>query len=331
MIEVSVVLPVFNAEDTIGRAVRSILDQTFQDFELIVLDDGSTDETADVVRGIEDHRLTLVQRDHSGVTAAANWLTSAAKGRLIARMDADDVAHPRRLEKQIELLDAECLDVVGCQVRILDAAGAPLRSMERYAEWINDETLSPDQIAELRFVEFPLVNPTILARREYFELEFRNGEFPEDYDLMLRAAAQGMRFGKVPEVLFDWYDNTAGLTRCDSRYTRESFDRCRRMHLLSGPLSAVSRVDLWGVGQTGKPWLRWLQSENIEVRHAYDLASRKVGQTIHGVRIDHPSDLRQADTTPLLIAVGADGARKQIRPQLKSKGYVPGQYAWFVS
>lgn len=331
MIEVSVVLPAFNAESTIGRAVHSILDQTFRNLELIVLDDGSTDETANVVRGIDDPRLTLAQRDHCGVTAAANWLTEAATAPLIARMDADDFAHPQRLEKQIDLLNAGSFDVVGCQVRILDQVGVPLRSMERYAQWINDETLSANRISELRFVEFPLVNPTLLARRQYFEMGFRDGAFPEDYDLMLRAAARGMRFGKVPEVLFDWHDHAAGLTRRDSRYTRESFDRCRRMHLLSGPLAGVSRVDLWGVGQTGKPWLRWLQSENIEVRHGYDVADRKVGQTIHGVRIQHPSALRPSDTTPIVIAVGAAGARSQIRPQLEAKGYVPGEGAWFVS
>ena len=122
-------------------------------------------------------------------------------------MDADDFAYPLRIEKQLQLLHEQNLDVVGCQVRIVNESCHVARSMQRYERWINEETIDAQQISALRFVEFPLVNPTILARRGYFEMGFRDSDLPEDYDLMLRATAQGMRFGKVDEVLFDWTDH----------------------------------------------------------------------------------------------------------------------------
>ena len=331
MPDISVVLPVFNGARTIARAVRSILNQTLREIELIVVDDGSTDETVAIVRKIRDPRLRLIQCDHQGVATATNTATELAVAPFIARMDADDFSHPQRLEKQLKLLQEKNLDVVGCKVRILNNSGQVVDSMHRYERWINEETIDGQQIAALRFVEFPLVNPTILARRSYFELGFCDSDLPEDYDLMLRAAAQDMQFGKVDEVLFDWTDHPNRLTRTDSRYSEEAFARCRQLHLLAGPLRDVSHVDLWGVGQTGKPWLRWMQDQNIKVRRGYDVSERKVNEKIHGVRISHPTELSAADGTPLVIAVGAEDARKLILPQILARGFVPGSDAWFVA
>ena len=331
MPQVSVVLPVYNAQRTIARAVRSILDQTLRDLELIVLDDGSTDGTVEAVRSIRDSRLRLIRAPHRGVARAANHATRLAGAPLVARMDADDFAYPTRLEKQLAWLERRQLDAVGCQVRIVDPSNQPARSMARYQRWINEETLHEEQIAALRFVEFPLVNPTLLARRSYFELGFRDNDLPEDYDLMLRAAACRVRFGKVDEVLLDWTDHPRRLTRTASGYSSAAFMRCRRLHLLDGPLQNVARVDLWGFGQTGKPWLRWLKAQQITVRRGYDVDRRKVNQTIHGVRILAPDDMPSADGTPLIVAVGADRARDMILPHVDSRGYVAGQDAWFVA
>ena len=331
MVEVSVVLPVFNAAESIQLAVHSILSQTLSGIELIVVDDGSTDDTVAAVKGINDPRLRLVQCSHRGVAAAANKGTELARAPVVARMDADDFAHPQRLEKQLCLLREQQHDVVGCRVRILDQSGQATQTMRRYERWINEETIDPEQITALRFVELPLVNPTILANRSYFELGFRSNDFPEDYDLMLRAAAQGMSFGKVAAVLFDWIDRPDRVTRIDSRYSVEAFTRCRQAHLLHGPLRDVSQVDLWGIGQTGKPWLRWFQAQGVTVRHGYEVDQRKIDRRIHGVDVVHCQALPAADGTPLIIAVGAEGARELILPHIRSRNYTPGRDAWFVA
>jgi len=195
-----VVLPVRNAATTVERAARSILDSTLREIELIVIDDGSADNSAKVVRQISDPRLRLVQQEPLGVCAAANRGAAEAAAPVIARMDADDFSHPARLEKQLSLLCDSGTDMVGCQVRIVDALGQAVESMQRYELWSNS-LIEPERIAAMRFVELPLVNPTLLARREVFEPGFRNGAWPEDYDLCLRALGQGCTAAKVPEVL----------------------------------------------------------------------------------------------------------------------------------
>ena len=328
--DVSVVMPVFNAQNTVRRAVISMLNQTLLPVELIVVDDGSTDQTVQVLNSLNDDRVILVQRSHQGVAAAANAGTELAKSPLIARMDADDFSHPERLEKQVSQLQRCELDVVGCQVRITDDHGRPSSALGRYAKWINDETASSDTIAALRFVELPIVNPTILGRREYFELGFRDNGMPEDYDLMLRAAARGMNFGKVAETLFDWTDSSERLTRTHENFSDAAFMRCRREHLLAGPLSGLKYVDLWGVGKAGKPWLRWLRQNGIRVRRAYDIDPRKINTMIHSAEVHDPANLLY-DGTTMLVAVGADKARQTIWPQLVNCGFTPGVDAWFVA
>ena len=326
---VSVVLPVRDAAATVERAARSILDSTLRELELIVIDDGSADNSAAIVRQIPDPRLRLVQQDALGVCTAANRGTAEARAPVIARMDADDFSHPARLEKQLSLLHHSGAKMVGCRVRIVDALGRAVGSMQRYEQWSNSLT-EPGRIAAMRFVELPIVNPTLLAKREVFELSYRDGAWPEDYDLCLRALGKGYTAAKVPEVLFDWIDSGDRLTRTDERYSPEAFDRCRRAHLLDGPLTGRTEVYMWGAGQAGKPWLRWLLAEGFTVRRVIEVSPKKIGTKIHDTPVIADTELPPPDGTPLIIAVGAAGARELIEADVAKKGYVPGIDAWFV-
>lgn len=327
---VSVVMPARNAADTIQRAADSILKQTLRELELVVVDDGSEDETGDVLRRIGDSRLKVVTLPASGVAAAMNHGVAAARAPLIARMDADDFAPPHRLQAQLAHLNDHRLDVVGGLVRIVDQAGNAVPSLQRYETWVNS-CLDHESITAQRFIESPLVNPTVLARRGVFELGCREGPFPEDYDLWLRAIAAGFRCGKVNEVVLHWTDGSSRLTRTSDRYSFAAFDRCRREHLLNGPLNTATTVNLWGAGQTGKPWLRWLRDAGKRVDFVVDVAPNKIGRRIHDTIVIAPDDLPRANDDPLLIAVGAVGARELIQPVLEERYYVLGKDAWFVA
>ena len=330
MPRLSVVIPAFNAESTIVRAVESALRSTVRDLECVVVDDGSTDGTRDAISRISDPRLRAVHTAHRGVARTANHAVTEARAPVIARMDADDFCHPDRFEKQLNRLEQGLVDGVGGRIRIVDRQGKAVPSMRRYEEWVNSN-LDNDSIRAHRFVESPLVNPTMTARREVFELGHREGPFPEDYDLWLRAMAAGFRFEKIPDVVLDWTDGPDRLTRSHENYSSDAFDRCRREHLLNGPLSGVSRVGFWGAGQTGKPWLRWLSDCGITVDWVVDVSPKKIGETIHGAQVIAPGNLPRPDQDPLLIAVGAPGARELIHRHLNAKGYTSGEDAWFVA
>lgn len=331
MPSVSVVMPVFNAQATVGRAIRSILDQTLTDLQLVVVDDGSTDATAEVVSAITDPRLLFLRENHQGVSLTANTALQHATSEVVARMDADDFADPNRLQLQLDLLHQQNLDVVGSQIRITKPTGEGVPSMSRYEHWINHETVRQDEIMALRFVEFPLVNPTILARRKYFDLQFANNDFPEDYDLMLRAASLGMTFGKVKTSLLDWTDGEQRLTRNDSRYSSDAFMKCRRHHFRHDVLTHIETVDLWGSGKTGKLWFRWLQEVGLTVRRIIEVHPRKVGTSLDSVPVIHCNEMPNSDGTVMVSAVGAMGARDMIKKHAAKRGYLMGKDLWFVA
>jgi len=330
MPQLSIILPVHNAKTTILRAVQSVLNSEFRDFEFLIGDDGSSDGTASVLHQLTDPRIRCFFGPHRGLVSILTELLAQTRSPIIARMDADDRATADRFALQMKCLQQPKIDAVGGRVRIIDLNGHSVPSWERYESWVNSH-LTTNSINAYRFVESPIVNPTAMARREVFDLGFREGPWPEDYDFWLRVIARGYQLAKVPHHILDWTDRPSRYTRTDPRFSPEAFDRCRRMHLVSGPLRDVRTVDLWGAGQTGKPWLHWLLDTGYNVRHVVEVSEKKVGQTIRDVPIIAPAQFPPADGTPLIIAVGAAGARELIEVHIRPKGYLPGQNAWFVA
>ena len=187
----SVLLPAYNAERYVEQAVASILGQSYGDFELLIVDDGSTDGTRDVLQRLAeaDSRIRLVSRPNLGLVASLNEMMDLARGGLLARMDADDIAEPDRFERQVEYLrdHPECV-MVGSRVLVIDPDGAPLRIM--------GDALAHDSIVGgLLAARGQLVyHPSIVIRAEAARAVggYRPETFPaEDLDLFLRLAEIG--------------------------------------------------------------------------------------------------------------------------------------------
>jgi glycosyltransferase involved in cell wall biosynthesis len=151
---VSVLLPVRNAAATVARAVESIRRQTFSNWELIAVDDGSTDGTREWLRAAaqREARIRLIERPAEGIVAALNTGLAAARAPLVARMDADDKSHPARLAEQIAWLETHTdIGVVGSLVEFGGDATARL-GYALHVDWIN-QLVTPEQITLNRFVE----------------------------------------------------------------------------------------------------------------------------------------------------------------------------------
>lgn len=207
--ELSVILPVHNARPYIEAAVRSILAQTYRDFELLLIDDGSTDGSGEILEMLarQDPRIRLTRRANRGLVATLNEGLTQARGTLIARMDADDIALPGRLSRQVDYMwrHPECV-AVGSQVLFIDAAGrviAPRSDMRTEHEAIDRALLAG---------QWPMVHPTIVLRRGAAEQiggpqglagSYRDFLTWEDHDLFLRLAEIG-RLANLPEVLLQY-------------------------------------------------------------------------------------------------------------------------------
>jgi len=126
-VKVTVLMPAYNTENYIREAIDSVLNQTFRDFELLIINDGSTDKTEDIIRSISDPRIVLVNQDNAGVSAALNTGIGLARGEFIARFDADDVCYPNRLELQYQFIRANPAYVlIGSDAVYMDKNGEEL-------------------------------------------------------------------------------------------------------------------------------------------------------------------------------------------------------------
>jgi glycosyltransferase involved in cell wall biosynthesis len=209
--EVSVLMPARDAARWLAEAVESILAQTFASFELLVIDDGSTDDTARLLSRFaeRDGRVKVLSGPARGLVAALNEGLAAARAPLIARLDADDIAHPERLAKQVAFLaDHPDVGVVGSWAQEIDSRGRPLG--------LRAPETCPDRLSRLLARTNPLVHSSVMARTQLlrdlggYRCAF---EAAEDYDLWLRVADQA-RLANLSDVLVSYRIHDGSVSGC---------------------------------------------------------------------------------------------------------------------
>ncbi len=192
-------LPVFDAPDTIAEAVQDILDQRGVDLELLVVHQGGADATLAAVQRFADPRLRLLRLDRPDVAVALEHGRAAARAPWLARMDGDDRCPPTRLADQLAHARATGAAVVPCRIASFPAG------REQYLAWQN-ALLRHDQMAAERFVECPYLQGAALLRADAVAAVggWKSGDFQEDYDLALRLFAAGVVHDKLPAVAYRW-------------------------------------------------------------------------------------------------------------------------------
>jgi glycosyltransferase involved in cell wall biosynthesis len=205
---VTVLMAVRNGERHLRPAVESVLDQSFEDFEFLIVDDASVDTTLAVVKSYDDPRIRLVENpDHRGLAASLNRGIGLARGRYLARMDADDVSAPERLERQVAFLDAhpQCA-LVATYARKIDASGSEVG--------VAHTPLSSEDIRQLLRRGNCITHGTVMARTEALR---RVGSYDpamersQDYDLWLRLSEE-FDLGTLPEYLYSWREHEASIS-----------------------------------------------------------------------------------------------------------------------
>jgi len=320
---VSILLPVFNAAQTLTLCLKSIRRQTLTDWECILVDDGSTDGSIEIARAASasDSRFNVVQRDHSGLIETLNAGIDHCSAPLVARMDADDWMHRERLALQTRALAADSIEIVGAHVRTFPRSGLGKGARE-YEAWLNS-IRSPDDVYRERFIECALAHPSWMLRRTTLENKrYRNRGWPEDYDLLLRLLENGSRATVVPRRLLSWRQHPERLSRHDERYSLERFTACRAAFLATDFLKNDERFLLWGYGQTGRALCRALTAQGKNLSGLIEVHPRRLGQMIQGAPVVGPDDIDRLPDDPLIVSVSGAGPRTEIRLKLASLGRV---------
>jgi len=322
---ISVILPYYNAETTIKAAIVSILQQSFSYFELLVVNNASTDNSPVIVEQLakQDERIKCLTAPIKGVSHAFNLGLTKSKGQFIARMDADDISLPLRLQEQIEYLKTNHeVDIVATQVDMPNTSQN--QGFQEFVEWSN-KLITCREIYLSRFIEQPVVNPSILCRRKVFLKcgSYLHGNFPEDYDWFLRVMEKGGQIAKIPKKLLVWNDSSTRLSRTDERYSVEAFYRTKAFYLaqwFKKDKATKLQVAIWGMGKKSKKRARLLEKNGIDISMFIDMFPT----TAKGINYLYYKDLPPQGKYFIISYVGNRGARDEIKSFLLKRGYLEG-------
>jgi glycosyltransferase involved in cell wall biosynthesis len=197
MPKISVIMSVYNGEKYLKLAVESILNQSFKDFEFIIIDDGSVDKSLDLLRDFQksDERIKIISRKNKGLIASLNEGVGLAQGEYIARMDTDDISKIDRLEKQVKYMEENNLVVCGTWAEAIDSLGNKIKDM--------NYPPSEKKIKSFALLHNPFIHPSVMFRKDIFEKVggYRNFfKYIEDYELWTRIIFK-YKTGNIPEAL----------------------------------------------------------------------------------------------------------------------------------
>lgn len=205
---VTVIMSVYDGEKYLCEAINSILNQTFKDFEFLIINDGSTDRTAEILQSYHDPRIkTINNPENRGIPKSRNSGMRIAKGKYIAVMDADDISLPRRLEKEVAFLDQNRnIGLVGTYYLMINEKGKVLRTIKCLTESmeLKDKLLEENQFGHGSVMFRAECIEKVGLYREEFKLSL-------DYDLMLRIS-EVYDVANIPEFLYQWRLNTKSVS-----------------------------------------------------------------------------------------------------------------------
>lgn len=323
---VSVLLPFRNATSTLDAAIRSIAVQTFRDRELLLIDNASADASSSIAQdwSRRDPRIKLVEEPTTGIAHALNTGLQHATAPLIARMDADDVAHPERLARQVAYMKEHPeIGVLGTRTRF-ETTVEKSSGMAWFVNWQNT-MLTPQEHYVKRFVDAPLAHPTVMFRRELVDRfgGYSTEPLPEDHELWLRWMHHGVRFAKLPEELLTWHDHPHRLSRTHAHYSVDAFFTTKAKWIAAWyTRKYIDQRPVIIAGTSGlcRDRAKKLETEGLRVHAFTDVKKREVP----GYAFIPHDELPPTGQALIISFISQRGTGDRIAEYLASRGLVEG-------
>ncbi len=266
--KVTVILPFRDAVKNIERSVNSILNQSFQDLELILVNDGSTDGSRELIENFKDERIKIINLASNGTVVALNEAIYLSQSDFIALMDPYDISRNDRIEKQYNSLTGKNdIDVISSLVKYIpDNVDQNIRA---YVEWTNS-ILSNQDIYYKRFINSTVLHSTLMFKKSLITSYglFRDGEFPEDYEILLRWMNKGIKFLKLDEELTEWCDDIQRLSRRHIKYNSGAASGIKIKYFnnwFGGYFRTQPDIFLWGNKPVNKHKITNLENDGVKI------------------------------------------------------------------
>ena len=317
---ISIVMPMRNALPYLEECIESIINQTYTNWELVVVNDHSTDQSFNVLQSFsdKDERIKVLNTDGKGIIDALRLAYSKTSGTYISRMDADDIMPPKKLElmrnKLIEFPEA----VITGKIKYI---GENLREgYQKYETWMNDMMENGSHYEQI-FRECVIPSPAWMIKRELFDQidGFNPDTYPEDYDLTLRMYEANIPFKAVKELVHIWRDYQERTSRNDPNYAFNTFEVLKTQYFLKINHNPSKTLVLWGGGKKGKNIAKLL----IEYKVPFVFACnnpKKINQEIYGMNMENIETFFEKERSyQSIIAVANPDDQIEIKKTLNEK------------
>jgi len=320
---ISILLPVYNAEETLKSCMESILAQSYRDFELVAVDDGSKDKSLEILRVFseQDLRVRIYSlEENRGIVHALNFGIRQCEGEYIARMDADDIMTPLRLQIQKAYFDHYPeTDLLGGRIELFKDQGELTPGQLKYRDWSN--SLSEcEEIYQDIFIESPVMHPTFFLRKKlYGELGgYLDHPWAEDYDFILRAYQSKKVIRKTREILLKKRDSPSRVSRNDVRCKKKAMFSAKAHYFARQDFLKNRKVIIIGSGNSGRLAFKALKDQQVLVSEFLDNVSsgeerRVLGIPAYSLKINEAdSYLKVRRDCFFILCIGEETGLKQM-------------------
>jgi glycosyltransferase involved in cell wall biosynthesis len=306
-------MPVKNAATYLEECLKSIVNQTLNDWELIIIDDHSTDKSVDIIQKFVslDQRINTESNEGNGIIDALTLAYSLSTRNYISRMDADDIMAPSKLEFLAKKLSEHPNAIITAKVKYF--ADKPLGDgYLKYEHWLNDLIDSQNHYTEI-YKECVLPSPCWMMGRETLETlgGFKSLAYPEDYDLCFKAYEREIELLGVKEVLHFWRDYSERTSRNDDNYSDNRFIPLKVKYFIEIDHDPKKELVLWGAGKKGKAIAQLLLAQNIEFTWISN-NKKKIGHNVYGIIIQSQETLTRS-RSQLIMSVANPEEQKEIK------------------
>lgn len=316
-------MPVKNAGAYLEECLRSIISQTETDWELIAVNDGSTDNSWQILNDFagQDDRITILNNNGSGIIDALRMAYTESKGKLITRMDADDRMAPQKLEVLSQNLVEYGKGHLATGFVKYFSETALGEGYMKYEQWLNGLTADGSNYTDI-YKECVIPSPCWMVWREDLDCcgAFEPNIYPEDYDLCFRFYEQNLKVVPCNDVLHHWRDHSTRTSRIDPHYADNSFLELKLNWFLQLDHNPKRPLMLWGAGAKGKALAKQLVENGVQFDWVCN-NPKKIGHIIYGVEMRSEQLLSEMENPQVIVSIANPQEQMELKNLLGDRAF----------